>query len=158
MKKGLFWDMCCSDSHGAASSSEVPPPLTVVSGWDSSALSATCCVNKVDSSHWFSSQQDALRNSADVKTLLPSSELVVGRKLVFVICILIQLCSERREWLSNYERRLKRLAIIIPGVFLAVLPMKNILNRNMLSWFVDSVRAALHISLSLFVIPLHQWE
>lgn len=52
--------------------------------WDSSALSASCCVNKADFSHWFSSQRDVFRNSADVKTFLPSSELViVGRKQFF---------------------------------------------------------------------------
>lgn len=60
------------------------------------------CVNKADFSHWFSSQQDALRNFADVKTLLPSSELVSsGRETDFVICVLIWLCSEKSKRMSN---------------------------------------------------------
>lgn len=84
--------------YESAGRSEVSPPLSVVPGWDSSALSASRCVNKANFSHRFSSQQGVLRNLADVKTLLSSSELVDGGKETrFVICALICLCSEKSE-------------------------------------------------------------
>lgn len=62
--------------YEATGRSEVSSPVSVILSWDPSAPSASCCVNKADFSHRFSSQQDVLRNLADVKTLLPSSELV----------------------------------------------------------------------------------
>lgn len=72
-------------------------------------------MNKANSSHRFSSQQDVLRNLADVKTLLSSSELVKGGKETrFVICALIWLCSEKSKRMnvtlrdfSNVDRKKK---------------------------------------------------
>ena len=106
--KGItFWEMGVAVIQcEAAGRAEFSPPPSVVLGWDSSALSASRWANKADSSHRFSSQQDALRDSADVKTLLPSSELVSsGMETRFVICVSSfgSPVKRAREWLSNCE-------------------------------------------------------
>lgn len=150
-------------------------PLSDVSGWDSSAsVRLPLC----EQSQLLTPVQLTAGRRSHIqltsKTVLPSSGVSQqwGRNLFCNLCfdsallrkdresdcqtVSIQSCRQKKGvcWYSKACKWLflKRFSTNVPSVFLAVLPIEKhthqLVQKNMLDWFVDSVRPTLHISRS----------